>query len=183
MTDTVVTVQNPEVPRSGKPGAENANIHNMFTWVEINYNYFKTVPGLLKLAQLILGIICLALASPARLPGTNWFLFVVIISFIATAIWSFVYLLSIREAINFPINWILTEFFNTLLLAVLYMVAFIVQLSAWSTHNRPYNSYNSYYKNLNISAGIFGMINTAVYATGVFLIFSGWKKSRTAVQQ
>lgn len=56
----------------------------------------------------ILGIVCLALASPARLPGTNWFLFVVIISFIATAIWSFVYLLSIREAINFPINWVLS---------------------------------------------------------------------------
>lgn len=56
----------------------------------------------------ILGIVCLAFASPARLSGTNWFLFVVIISFIATAIWSFVYLLSIREAINFPINWVLT---------------------------------------------------------------------------
>ncbi|KAE9535782.1 hypothetical protein AGLY_007683 [Aphis glycines] len=121
----------------------------------------------------ILGIICLALASPARLPGTNWFLFVVIISFIATAIWSFVYLLSIREAINFPINWVLTEFCNTLLITVLYTVAFIVQLSAWS---RPYQSY---YKNPNIAAGVFGIINAAVYGTGVYLIFNDWKKSRT----
>lgn len=62
----------------------------------------------------ILGIVCLALASPARLPGTNWFLFVVIISFIATAIWSFIYLLSIREAINFPINWVLTVNWQTI---------------------------------------------------------------------
>ncbi|VVC41540.1 Marvel domain [Cinara cedri] len=180
MTETVVTVQNPtaEPKPAGKPGVENGNINNVFSWVEINYKYFKTLPGILKLAQLILGIVCLALASPARLSGTNWFLFVVIISFIATAIWSFVYLLSIREAINFPINWVLSEFCNTLLLTVLYMVAFIVQLSAWT---RPL--YNSQYKNSNIAAGVFGIINTAVYGTGVYLIFNDWKKSRTATVQ
>ncbi|XP_025411213.1 uncharacterized protein LOC112684107 [Sipha flava] len=178
MPDTVVTVQNPDSRPAGKPGVENGNLNNFFSWVEINYNYFKTIPGILKLAQLIIGIVCLALASPARLPGTNWFLFVVIISFIATAIWSFVYLLSIREAINFPINWVLTEFFNTLLLTVLYTIAFIVQLSAWS---RPYHSY---YKNPNIAAGLFGIINAAVYATGVYLIFKDWKTSKAApVQQ
>ncbi|XP_050547983.1 proteolipid protein 2-like [Daktulosphaira vitifoliae] len=137
------------------------------------------IPDICTTTNKIIGIICLALASPARLPGTNWFLFVVIISFIATAIWSFIYLLSIREAINFPINWILTEFFNTLLLAVLYMVAFIVQISAWSSNNR---TYNSYYKNLNIFAGIFGLINVVVYAAGVYLIFNDWKKSRTTSQ-
>ncbi|KAL4141727.1 hypothetical protein QTP88_004310 [Uroleucon formosanum] len=135
----------------------------------------KLVFGVLQ----ILGIVCLAFASPARLSGTNWFLFVVIISFIATAIWSFVYLLSIREAINFPINWVLTEFFNTLLLTVLYTVAFIVQLLTWS---KPYQSY---YKNTNITAGVFGIINAAMYGTGVYLIFNDWKNSKTAstVQQ
>jgi len=40
------------------------------------------------------------------------------------------------------------EFFNTLLLTVLYTVAFIVQISAWS---RPYQSY---YRNPNIAAGV-----------------------------
>lgn len=52
MTDTVVTVQNPET-KTGKPGVENGNMNNIFSWVEINYNYFKTVPGILKLAQLV----------------------------------------------------------------------------------------------------------------------------------
>lgn len=50
----------------------------------------------------------MALATPALLAGTHWFLFVVIISFIATLIWIFVYLLSVREALNLPINWYLT---------------------------------------------------------------------------
>lgn len=51
MPDTVVTVQNPE-PKPGKPGVDNRNI-NMFSWVEINYVYFKTLPGIMKLAQLV----------------------------------------------------------------------------------------------------------------------------------
>jgi len=52
MPDTVVTVQNPE-SKPGKPGVENGNVNNIFSWVEINYNYFKTLPGILKLAQLV----------------------------------------------------------------------------------------------------------------------------------
>lgn len=50
----------------------------------------------------------MALASPAYLSGTHWFLFVVVSAFIATLIWIFVYLLGIREALRLPINWILT---------------------------------------------------------------------------
>lgn len=52
MTETVVTVQNPE-SKPGKPGVENGNAGNVFAWVEINYKYFKTVPGILKLVQLV----------------------------------------------------------------------------------------------------------------------------------
>lgn len=53
MPDTVVTVQNPE-PKPGKPGVDNGNMNvNIFSWVEINYVYFKTLPGILKLAQLV----------------------------------------------------------------------------------------------------------------------------------
>jgi len=52
MPDTVVTVQNPE-SKPGKPGVENGNVNNIFSWVEINYKYFKTLPGILKLAQLV----------------------------------------------------------------------------------------------------------------------------------
>lgn len=53
----------------------------------------------------------MALASPARLSGTHWFLFVVTISFIGTLIWIFVYLLSIREALKLPIDWVLSASF------------------------------------------------------------------------
>jgi hypothetical protein len=56
----------------------------------------------------VFGIVCMACASPAILSGTHWFLFVAVISFIATLIWIFIYFLSVREALKLPINWILT---------------------------------------------------------------------------
>jgi hypothetical protein len=56
----------------------------------------------------VFGIVCMACASPAYLSGTHWFLFVAVISFIATLIWIFIYFLSVREALKLPINWILT---------------------------------------------------------------------------
>lgn len=56
----------------------------------------------------ILGIICMICASPAYAPATHWFLFVIVTAFIATLLWCFIYLLSIREALKLPINWILT---------------------------------------------------------------------------
>nr|CAD7603241.1 unnamed protein product [Timema genevievae] len=100
----------------------------------------------------VFGIVCMACASPAILSGTHWFLFVVVTSFIATLIWVFVYLLGIREALKLPINWILTvstllELVNTSILTLLYLIAFIVQLSVWS----PY--YRSSWRNSNMAAG------------------------------
>ncbi|PNF18253.1 hypothetical protein B7P43_G16315, partial [Cryptotermes secundus] len=96
----------------------------------------------------LFGIVCMACASPAYLSGTHWFLFVAVISFIATLIWIFIYFLSVREALKLPINWILTELLNTSVTTVLYLIAFIVQLSV---HSTPY--YISI-RDRNIAAGV-----------------------------
>lgn len=50
----------------------------------------------------------MACASPAYIAATDFFLFVVVVSFIATILWIFAYLLGIREALNVAINWIFT---------------------------------------------------------------------------
>ena len=80
---------------------------NMQKYEEINHKINNDLWPLFFLFQL-LGILCMALASPAILSGTHWFLFVAVTSFIATLLWVFVYLLGIREVLNLPINWILT---------------------------------------------------------------------------
>ncbi|XP_062701158.1 CKLF-like MARVEL transmembrane domain-containing protein 4 [Aedes albopictus] len=112
----------------------------------------------------VFGIICMACASPALVGGTHWFLFVVVTSFIATVLWSFVYLLGIREVLNLPINWILTELINTGFATLLYLIAFIVQLATWS------NLYG-YFRSANIAAGVFGLFNFLAYTAGTYFLF------------
>lgn len=143
---------------------------NPLASIRLNAAYFKTIPGILKLAQLGLGIICMACASPAYIGATHWFLFVAVISFISTLIWSSVYFLSLREVLKVPINWILTELLNTSIKAVLYMIAFIVQLSAWTAYGTSSS---------NIAAGIFGIFNTIAYAAGAFFLYIEWKNTNT----
>ncbi|XP_034240755.1 CKLF-like MARVEL transmembrane domain-containing protein 4 [Thrips palmi] len=179
MTETAVTVttshpqhaqQHPTVKTD--PGQSPGNL----SWMRININYFKTVPGILKLVQAVLGILCMALASPAYLSGTHWFLFVVVSAFIATLIWIFVYLLGIREALRLPINWILTELINTGIMTILYFIAFIVQLAAWSP-------WYGYARGSNIAAGVFGIFNFIAYAAGAYSLYLEWKGSPVTVNQ
>ncbi|XP_018341585.1 PREDICTED: myelin and lymphocyte protein [Trachymyrmex septentrionalis] len=138
--------------------------------IRLNMPYFKTIPGILKLVQLGLGIICMACASPAYIGATHWFLFVVVICFISTLIWCAIYFLSLREVLKMPINWILTELLNTSSETLLYMIAFIVQLSAWSAYRASSS---------NIAAGIFGIFNTIAYAAGAYFLYVEWKSTNT----
>lgn len=76
----------------------------------------------------------MACASPAYLSGTHWFLFVAVISFIATLIWIFIYFLSVREALKLPINWILTVRSETCHTSGLYLYCTIYQATLCHNH-------------------------------------------------
>ncbi|XP_017780744.1 PREDICTED: uncharacterized protein LOC108565679 [Nicrophorus vespilloides] len=170
MTETVVTVQPNQAPNNNttKPSESQT-----LSWLKINLDYFRTLPGKLKIAEIIIGIICMSLASPAFRSGTHFFLFVVTISFIGSLIWMFVRVLGIREALTLPIDWVLSEFANTGICAVLYGIAFIVQLVVWSTPA-------TYYRTANIIAGVFGIFNTLVYGIETYLLHKQWKSTRVA---
>lgn len=175
MSETVVTMDGSSNNASNNPRQiptvkTEPGQPNPLAGIRLNVPYFKTIPGILKLVQLALGIICMACASPAYIGATHWFLFVAVTSFIATLIWTAIYLLSLREALKIPINWILTELLNTSIAAVLYMIAFIVQLSAWSAYRGSSS---------NIAAGVFGVFNTIAYAAGAYFLYVEWKSTNT----
>ncbi|XP_030768374.1 CKLF-like MARVEL transmembrane domain-containing protein 4 [Sitophilus oryzae] len=170
MTETVVTVQ--EAPNNN--AAPNKGADQPLAWIKINIDYFKTTPGLLKIAEFVLGIFCMSLGSPAYYGGSHFFLFVVVVSFIGTLIWIVIYLLGIREAINFPVNWLLTELVNTGICTVCYFIAFILQLIvAASLHPGHYR------RGAQIAAGVFGIFNALVYAFATYLLHNEWKGTRT----
>ncbi|XP_072767873.1 plasmolipin [Anoplolepis gracilipes] len=175
MSETVVTMDGSSNNASNNPRQvptvkTEPGQPNPLAGIRLNVAYFKTIPGILKLVQLGLGIICMACASPAYIGATHWFLFVAVTSFISTLIWCAVYFLSLREVLKVPINWILTELLNTSIKAVLYMIAFIAQLSAWTAYRASSS---------NIAAGIFGIFNTIAYAAGAYFLYIEWKNTNT----
>ncbi|XP_042211465.1 CKLF-like MARVEL transmembrane domain-containing protein 4 isoform X2 [Homarus americanus] len=134
--------------------------------ISLCLQYFKTGPGIVKLVELFLGILCMACAAPAWTKGTHWFLFVVVTAFVSTSIWCFVYLLNLRNAINLPIDWLLTELFNTAITTLLYLIAVIVQFCSIELATQR-----------NIAAGVFGVFNMLTYAIGSFYLYRDWKDS------
>ncbi|KAL0272377.1 UNVERIFIED_CONTAM: hypothetical protein PYX00_005369 [Menopon gallinae] len=172
MTETSITVTPSEgAPHAPQVKSDPGQGQGGLGWLRLNTDYFKTIPGILKLIQVLFGIICMACASPARLSGTNWFLFVVVSSFISTLIWISVYLLSIKESLKLPIDWTLTELMNTVIKTILYAIAFIVQLSVWSPGYL-------FYRDSNLTAGAFGLFNTLAYAAGAYYLYAEWKYSQ-----
>ncbi|KAK4875618.1 hypothetical protein RN001_012040 [Aquatica leii] len=166
MTETVVNVQ--DAPNSN---AANKQSGHPLGWIKINVDYFKTVPGIIKLLQVLCGIICMSCASAFYEKATHFFLFVAVVSFILTLIWIFVYFVSLREALtNFPFNWILTELINTGIWAICYLIAFIIQLAVWAGNYWPG-------RGANIAAGVFGMINTGLYGFGAYLLYIESKRT------
>ncbi|XP_052859963.1 CKLF-like MARVEL transmembrane domain-containing protein 4 [Anopheles cruzii] len=168
MAETVVTVEGQNRVGSATPAAAAATgaakPESNLNWLKFNTQYFITIPGILKIVQVVFGIICMACASPALIGGTHFFLFVVVTSFIATILWTFVYLLGIREVLNLAINWILTELINTGIATLLYFIAFIVQLASWG---QRYGSG----RGSNIAAGVFGLFNFLAYMAGTYFLY------------
>ena len=111
------------------------------TEINLNIGYFCTLPGAIKIFQLVFGIVSMACSSPAReyvghdqgVGENHWFLFVIVTSFIITLLWCFFYLLQLREAISMalPFSWLRLEFIFTASATFLYCTAFIALLSGF----------------------------------------------------
>ncbi|XP_064097837.1 CKLF-like MARVEL transmembrane domain-containing protein 4 isoform X2 [Macrobrachium rosenbergii] len=134
--------------------------------ISFSIQYFKTGPGIVKIIELIIGILCMACAAPAWTRGTHWFLFVVVTAFVSTSLWCFIYLLNLKGAINLPIDWLLTELLNTSITTLLYLIAVIVQFCSITLEPER-----------NITAGVFGVFNMLAYAIGSFYLYRDWKDS------
>ncbi|KAF7990422.1 hypothetical protein HCN44_000227 [Aphidius gifuensis] len=162
MSETVVTIQdastnanNPRGPTiKSEPGQPN-----FIAGLTINIPYFKTIPGIIKLAQAVLGIFCSALASGAY---SQFLMTFSTLAFVATFIWIVVYLCSIRESLRVPINWMLTEFINTAGWTVLLALSVIWHLIARTSF---------------IGATIFGILDMLAYAAGTYFLWLEWKNT------
>lgn len=138
--------------------------------------YFVTIPGGVKLVQVLLAIICMGCASPVLASYAHFFMFVVATCFIVTVILCFVYFFSIQElAPNIP--WLHIELLYTGGAILLYVIASIVQLVMTSTtyklplqHHRFFDAY--------IAAGVFALFNVIAYGVGAVFLLRDWRQAR-----
>lgn len=146
--------------------------------IRLNVGYFKTIPGIIKVVEVVLGIVCMACAAPAgyryggvTFPGeghNHWFLFVVVTCFIITLLWSFYYLLQLRDSIKvkLPFTFMKVELVYTIITTILYFIAFIVLLAGFG--NCPGNTICD----ARIAGGVFGLFNTIAYGLGSYILYN-----------
>lgn len=147
--------------------------------LEVNPWYFKSIPGILKIIELIFAIICMACGSRVVTNYTHFFMFVVSIYFIMTLVLCVAYLFALRKL--FPkLPWLFTELLMTASAVALYFIAMVVQLerTAGSAYYYPLRAHGYYGQ--YIAAGVFALFNMLVYAAGTFFLFMEWKESRQA---
>lgn len=151
--------------------------------IRLNIGYFKTLQGIVKLLQLGLGVVCMACAAPALgiggrdlnfgLGNNHWFLFVVVLSFIITLIWTFFYLLQVRDFIKvkLPFTFLKVEVIFTIVATVLYLVAFIVLLSGFGWCTTSHKN-GTHFCDARVAGGVFGIFNTVAYGVGAYLVYN-----------
>jgi len=139
-------------------------------WIKLDVNYFRTLPGILKIVEFVLGIICMACGAPARLGATHFFLFVVVLTFLITSFWILIYLFAIREGLVLRIPWVTLEFYYTTGATAFYFIAMVVQFAAVSGYDFPSGT----------AAAVFALFNTLVYGAATFFLFKDWRSSASA---
>jgi len=151
--------------------------------IRLNIGYFKTVPGIIKLVQLALGVICMACAAPAigiggkafnfGLGHNHWFLFVIVTCFIVTLIWTFFYLLQVRDFIKvkLPFTFLKIEVIFTIVATILYLIAFIVILSGFGWCTTSYST-GTHFCDARVAGGVFAIFNTIAYGAGAYFVYS-----------
>jgi len=168
-----------------QPGTTNV------TEINLNIAHFSTMPGWIKLVQLVFGLVCMACASPAReyvgydygVGHNHWFLFVVVTAFIITLLWCFFYLLSLGEAINIslPFSWTRLEYYFTVGATVMYAIAWIVLLAGFG-YCAGGRGARGARCDARVAAGVFGIFNTIAYAFGAYMLHNNYKTTPPELQ-
>ncbi|XP_064467479.1 CKLF-like MARVEL transmembrane domain-containing protein 4 isoform X2 [Ornithodoros turicata] len=132
-------------------------------------SYLRTVPGLLKVAQLVIsliGFICSQIAA-FSLSTINWYGFVSMTAFWVTLVLLLFYLFHLIERIKF-IPWLLAELIYCGVWALLYFTAAVAA------------AVKGKWEEALAAAAFFGFVAMALYGADAFFKYKGWKAGDVA---
>lgn len=130
----------------------------------LNTGYLKTLPGLLKLAQLIIGAVCVGIAAyyykhyAYRVTGSpDLFFLLMTVTFL---IGTFCLLASCLVSLSTGgiISKTIYELIYHSVATILLLASSLSLLIATSDHKYPYNTYDGY-----MAASVLGLVNTILY--------------------
>uniref|UniRef100_A0A131XIV8 Putative member of chemokine-like factor super family n=1 Tax=Hyalomma excavatum TaxID=257692 RepID=A0A131XIV8_9ACAR len=139
------------------------------SWLVFDPSYLRTLPGILKGAQIIInliGFICSQLDY--NFPSTsNWYGFVSMTAFWVTLVLLFFYILHLIEKFKI-VPWMLAEFVYCGVWAALYFTAAI----AAAVKGR--------HEECLAAAAFFGFVAMFLYGADAFFKYKGWKSGEPA---
>jgi len=155
--------------------------------LHLNPRYFVTISGILKLVQLLLAIIALCCVSPPLTWFSRLFTFFLAITFAITLLLAFAYLITLQSALFPEFNWLLSEFIYTVAASVCLIVTAILHIAYSCRPDYKYSltHFNSYLGasifGTYITAGVFGILNSLVYAAGAYFLYLDWRQGTSTV--
>ncbi|XP_054164774.1 uncharacterized protein LOC128962425 [Oppia nitens] len=152
--------------------------------LRLNLSYFTTIPGILKLVQLVIAIVCMACISPPLAWFARLFTAVVSLSFALTLILCFCYLVTLKNIVFPKFDWIFAELIYSAIVTISLFITSIIHLSMTARADYRYalTHYSSYlgtsFFGTYIAAGVFGLLNFFAYGAGTAFLFLEWKGDR-----
>ncbi|KAF6023172.1 hypothetical protein EB796_018505 [Bugula neritina] len=128
----------------------------------LNKDYIRTIPGILKLAEIATSLICFIVALVATSGASGWCGFVAGIVFFISLVWFFLNLFGVIQKIH-PVR-ILIEWIYYLVLTICFCIASIVA-AVYAARSFPAMGVYAF----------FGFVCTAALAVDLFFQFKVWR--------
>jgi len=162
------------------PAANPSVVHSTRKMMGIDPRYFTTIPGILKIAEICIGIICAAVCGKAWFSGNEFFLFVTITCIIITFILVLLHFLKIPKLVGLPwgIRWSFIEFVYAATACVFYGIAASVQVARTAIgDNVIFGDFSTTY-NRYMAAGVIAYFNFILYGVDAFLHYKEYRDNR-----
>ncbi|OQV23462.1 hypothetical protein BV898_02582 [Hypsibius exemplaris] len=164
------------------PAAINPSvIQSTRKMVGVDLRYFTSIVGILKIAEICIGIICAAICGPAYYSGNQFFLFVTITCIIITTVLLLLHFARIPKLFGLPggIRWTFVEFVYAVTACIFYLIAASVQVARtaqgdyFSYGGSLTSSYNRY-----MAAGVIAFVNFILYGVDAFFHYKEYRDNR-----
>ncbi|CAH1250173.1 CMTM8 [Branchiostoma lanceolatum] len=144
--------------------------------VSLNIDYIKSIPGILKVVELLFGLIVWAcVASYVYAGGQHWVMFVAVTSWLFTLLYFIFCLLSLRDSMPIvsTFNWNLIETVYSAIVTFLYFIAACVQAGTTGVGGNSFMATGHY--STYAAAAAFAFLVTIAYGVDTFFAFQSWR--------